>query len=85
MYEMNIYFNIQDKARPTLPQPVKTVMYYLQQESHHWSLVYCVSFLPFPLLYVAVSCNFVIKDNTVYIINGKGYSKHHNIARYYYK
>jgi len=63
MYEMNIYFNFQERARLTLSKPVKTVMGYLQLESHHWSLGYCVLFLPFPLLYSVVSCNYFLHDN----------------------
>jgi hypothetical protein len=55
MYKFNvIYFNFQDKI---LPQPIKRVMDYLQLESHHWSLVYCLSLLPCLLLSIVVSSN----------------------------
>ena len=66
MYEMNIDFNFQDRARPPLSQAVKTAMDYLQKESHHWSLVYCVLGLPFPLLCSVVSCNYFLNENTFY-------------------
>jgi hypothetical protein len=62
MYEMNINFKFQEKVRPTLSQPVKRVMDYLQLESHHWSLGCCVLSLPFLLLYSVVSCNYFLHD-----------------------